>query len=714
MRTIAAIFLLVVSFAGYGQWNPDAGLVVPYTHQAEAIASGTNPQAAIDGNLETKWESEPPLPSGYISSADQNLFQNTADYSVTPSGANAAFDGNTETAATLKNGAFQVTFDAQKAIKMLSVKASGQEPIGLHIISGSTVNEKHTITPDDAYKLIKIPLSTENISSIRLSSPAPFALFELAGLNELPYTEIVFDLKRARPVGWIETRHFAGEHVATVDLSIAGENGSFRHLTSLHPGALNTVTTRFGEQQIRYIKLRYRLDMVDYAKAFLWEVKAYNKYGPFGPEPAFRARHTTLRNITGINTFWGWGLNRHADELPDNKGAAQFSSFMQQVRYYHNLDWDIATPGDSPDYSNMPGSLNQAWLDWDREYLPVWKLGFSIQATLQIPENFSPEVWDSTFQAAYRFGSAFAEYFGNTRHRLVEAVEIGNEPWQWGPDFYRGYFEGMARGIHERAPHMKVLPCALSANKQQPQLNNYAGQWLKASDRELIDGFNTHLYSYATNNKGEQVAVHPEHPASEMRGLLNVLRFRDHNLPGKEVHVTEWGWDSSSEAADCTHPVCVSEEAQAAYAVRGMLWLYRMGVDKMHWYFFADENKSSHRFTRSGLLSSPDNGLQPKASYYALRETLKEVGDVKLYDISEQEGLMIYYFRDEHKQPSHIVVWVPETHDETMIAKKVITLPGKPVKAFFPAKRNRPAALNHQGRSRYSLEAGTYPAIITF
>jgi|AntRauTorckE6833_2_1112554.scaffolds.fasta_scaffold04446_2 hypothetical protein len=715
MIKVACLLFLYLPLTAMAQWDPDAGLVPPHTRNATIQAAGQHPEATTDGDLNTKWESEALLPAGYISSERNNIFLKRARFSFYPAKAKAAFDGDTETSSRLNNKALRILFNEATPLKRLSVKASSKEGILIALFSDGKIAQKHQIAPESAYHLIQIPLQVAAVDSITISSPSPFLLFEIAGLQKHPATSIVFDLKREHSTGWIETRHYAGEHVTAVDLFIAGTSGNFQHLTSLQPEALNTVTTRFRERKVRYIKLRYQLNMVDYAKAFLWEVKAYDRHGPYGPAPLFKPRNKALKNTMGINTFWGWGRDSHAGELPAHQGPGQFSGFMRHVRYYHNLDWDIAKPGDTPDYTKMPGSLNQPWLDWDREYLPVWKQGFSIQATLQIPHNFPPEEWgDSTYQAAYRYGKAFADYFSNHHQNLVEAVEIGNEPWQWGPDFYRSYFEGMAQAIKTTAPQIKVLPCALSADKQQPGLNNYAGEWLRASDRRLLDGINTHLYSYTNNAAGERVAVHPEHPASEMRGILNVLRFRNQNLPDKEVHVTEWGWDSSSESTGCTHPVCVSEEAQAAYALRGMLWLYRMGVDKMHWFFFSDEDKASHRFTRSGLLSAPEKGLQPKASYHVLKKTMASLGNAIIYDVEENEDYYVYYFRQENKQPSHAVVWIPQQHEATLFQELKIALPGKPVKAFLPGQENSAVTVTQHTNNYYSLKVGTYPVIITF
>jgi len=197
-----------------------------------------------------------------------------------------------------------------------------------------------------------------------------------------------------------------------------------------------------------------------------------------------------------------------------------------------------------------------------------------------------------------------------------------------------------------------------------------------------------------------------------MRGILNLLKFRNKNLPGRDIQVTEWGWDASSELTDCTHPECVTEEAQAAYAIRGLLMFYRLGVDKAFWYFHSDEDKPSYRFTRSGLLTSPQNGLKPKKSWFALRSLIRSVGDEFLYDVIEKEDVWIYYFKDASETPSHIVLWVPEKYDPNLKRKITFRSPLLINKAFRPDRPKQNVKLSFNGNNFYSVHAGTDPIIL--
>jgi hypothetical protein len=74
-------------------------------------------------------------------------------------------------------------------------------------------------------------------------------------------------------------------------------------------------------------------------------------------------------------------------------------------------------------------------------------------------------------------------------------------------------------------------------------------------------------------------------------GLHNMLAWRDANMPGTPVWVTEWGWDAARPGEGCgASTECVSQLAQAAYGIRGLALLARKGVAASHWFFYASES----------------------------------------------------------------------------------------------------------------------------
>lgn len=60
-----------------------------------------------------------------------------------------------------------------------------------------------------------------------------------------------------------------------------------------------------------------------------------------------------------------------------------------------------------------------------------------------------------------------------------------------------------------------------------------------------ITTLNVHAYSFY-DGSGETLATWPEDPRSSMQAVKNMIRWRNVNMPGKKVFLTEWGWDGAS------------------------------------------------------------------------------------------------------------------------------------------------------------------------
>ena len=70
---------------------------------------------------------------------------------------------------------------------------------------------------------------------------------------------------------------------------------------------------------------------------------------------------------------------------------------------------------------------------------------------------------------------------------------------------------------------------------------------------------------------------------SILREVVLQLAVRDRSAPGLPFYLSEWGWDSAGAGETCDFSQCVSERAQALYAVRSALMLQRLGVQRMSW-----------------------------------------------------------------------------------------------------------------------------------
>ena len=79
---------------------------------------------------------------------------------------------------------------------------------------------------------------------------------------------------------------------------------------------------------------------------------------------------------------------------------------------------------------------------------------------------------------------------------------------------------------------------------------------------------------------------------SIFREILQIIRFRDANLPSLPIYVTEYGWDSPGGGEVCYSQMtrCVSEWDQAVYLARGLLMLARLGMQRATVFFYANTN----------------------------------------------------------------------------------------------------------------------------
>ena len=656
-------------------WDPDAGVIPSLTKSAKVIASSNSQtmNKVLDGNAQTHWISDAPYPNGYIQRADLNILLNRKNTNTAITNAKNATDGNefTEAIVSKKGNKAWIEFQFEKATPLYTVAAKMSKlskPIEVVAILQNGKKEIiGNFLPTDYDVLIRLKTQLNNVKTLRLQSTEEFNIREVAALATPAKEFVTIDLLQPKIIGWIETRHWAGEGTATAtELLLSADNKKWYKVADLDPNSLHAISTKIEPAvKARYIKVVHTLVEKDWNKVFLWKINAYDQNGPFGAMPTAKKNPNSFNDLLGVNAIWGWGHKSYSQLLKKGEGPELYNSIAKHARNYHFINWEVTDPDHTPDYKAMAegkGLEAQAWLDWDREY-KVWKAkDLRVHAAVKFGE-IDANKWDTPYESAYKYGYAFAQHFGPTNgNGLVDVMEIGNEPWYYEADLYKNILLGMAKGAKDADPKMFVLPCALHAaypqNETEGLFKNYMGARITEEIAPYLDGINVHYYSWTHQADGTRIAVHPEHPASDMRGLLNDIRFRNKNMPGKPIYVTEWGWDSDGGGEDCTHSECVSEQAQAIYAIRGLLMYARLGVDGMTWFFYANEGPTSSLFTRSGLTSSPSKAFKKKKSYYALQNFIKTLGDKHFLKVIKEDGqAWVYLLGDKNGKATHLVAW---------------------------------------------------------
>lgn len=677
-------------------WNPDAGYVPSWTVGASVTATSnqTDAEKVIDGDQNTAWLSEAPLPDGFISRPDLNIFLHKSLPESAGKTLQYATDGNLSTAATvLPTGPIDSMIFSMDSDRLFSVslKAAVRSSVDIYFYEGKS-QRKHlaSYSPADNYQLRRFELPHRQAYRLVFLYSADFQLFELAGLAQEPTESITVDLGQVRPIGQVHARHWAGDSIAVFTrIFLSADGKAWEQVAGWSPDILQeNITNLRKELPARFIKIEHSLKALDWNKVFVWEVKAYDQFGPYGEKPVAVQGHTNIREMLGVNGYWSFGTDHYSDQLGPDGGPFRFKPVASHLRNYHDLTWDLKSPSDPIDFEKMAkggGTPAIAWLDWDREYR-AWHdgAGMNVQASIQF-YKFKPEDWKNPRADGKRYAEAFTRHFGLKHgNGLVCSMEVGNEPWHYPAAIYREILLGMAEGAAAGDPTVEVFPCALQAvdpsvEKSGPW-KNYIGDRITPESAKMLDGINVHCYSYANNpdyktsyhfgtdtDSHTRRGVQPEHANSTFWEILNAIRWRNVNMPGKKIYLSEWGWDSDGAGEDCTHDVCVTEEAAAKYAVRGALIASRLGIDRATWFFHANDKTASSLYSRSGLLGSSKTGFAKKKTFLALQQLVEKLGNKYFISVfQENERGWAYYFGDPNGKITHLVVWHPGDSNETI------------------------------------------------
>ncbi len=670
------------------QWNPDAGYIPSLTKGKVVFpSSGTNATQIIDENTNTNWTSDAPLPQSYVSRSDQNSFYAQGITLCTYSAigdVNMVTDGslvNSTNLTTDMSGNAWLKFNFSTPIELIlsSIKLQVNDDVEIYVQTTTSTSLIGTYNSSENYSTKRFDINLTDITSIELRSTASFGVFEVAGLETNPKEFCVVDLGSIEEIGHIHTKHWAGTNAASAAaIYLSMDNINWTKIADINPETIGTVVNEVNPvQNARYIKVEFDVIPNDWNKVFLFEVGAYDRYNNFGPMPTAMPSNHTLEEMMGINGIWGWGHNQYSNLLAAGEGPDLYNAFSTHARNYHSMSWDVLDPDNAPDYVTMAaggGTEAQWWLNWDQEYQAWVDAGLQVQSSIFI-KDFDG-MWDTPYASAYTFGYNYAEHFGPTNGTgHITAIEVGNEPWFYDTLTYNAILRGMAQGAKDADPGMEVFSCALQAHDPSAELpsaffHNYMGHRIKEDMAPYLDGINVHNYSYEILDDGNatRIAVHPEHYESGMKEILNEMRFRDANLPGKKVYVSEWGWDFPGPNSDCTHTECVSEQAAAVYTVRGALFYFRLGVDRITWFFYGDDEDgggASSLYTRSGAAESNDFGFTKKTSFYAFEAMRNLIGDrYFLGAVQEDDQAIIYSFGNAAGDITHYIGWRPISGDD--------------------------------------------------
>lgn len=701
-----SLLVICTSVSTVDSWDPDAGIIESYTkmnHVTVTTTSGSNPRYVIDSDDNKNWVSGYCLPSGYFGRHDVNVMIGACVTGNCVSGGTAqsdltdATDGDVYTVSNVKKSGAQaaltITVPDPQRLAVITVNGIFHDSVSLFAIDQHS-NRKllRTFSGKDNYHSVNIFDANYTVTKLEMSSASDFSIKEIAALGREGCTEqVTVDLGTIQRVGTIRTRHWAGTNSASkLVLRTSVDGKTWTDVSDLDPNAIRPVTTNIKPVNARFIALKYTVRLINYKHIYCYEIDAWDEHGVYGPHFAPVQQSKTFRELLGVNGIWGWGTKQYSDTLSNNdEGPLLYRQIASHARNYHNMVWDVTDPDNDPQFLNM--SLNKGtqakwWLNWDREYSAWNNAGMSVDISIQFTNKTVPQhIWDHPEMSASHYGHEVAKHFGSSQgNGLVQAVEVGNEPWDYDASFYATILRGMSSGLKTGDRSLTVLPGAFQAD-DITDTGNYIGTHVLPEVAGNIDVINCHTYSFITDNSGVRRGTYPENKLSSFNNIRPVTKWRDTNTPTKPIWVTEWGWDADGEGEDCANTECVSQKAQALYAVRGLMLMARSNVERATWFFYANSEDCNTLFCRSGLTTSAKTHFRKKAVFYAFRALLQHVGDLYFKGIVQEndEGFVYALGRRSLRaksanilsEASHLVAWLPVDANNTTSHKIVIDLP---------------------------------------
>ena len=378
------------------------------------------------------------------------------------------------------------------------------------------------------------------------------------------------------------------------------------------------------------------------------------------------------------------------DFIGINGHTISFKSDLYQpvcglVRDYHPVEWDLGK--DSAELPKFPLAKNG--VDWNQVYGSWRAKDWNIDVCLMF-ESLKQADWKNLETDAMAYGQAFAHEFGPSgKRKLVDSVEIGNEPGKWSDVDYTRMFKAMAAGVRAGDPKLKIVTCNLTTGK--------SGDYEKSVDcvagcPELFDVLNVHSYAQLEGWPTWRRSF-PEDPKLPhyLQDVEALCKWRDAHAPGKPVWLTEFGYDSSTKSPEPTGDfakwIGVNDTQQAQWLVRSLLVFSAMPVQRAYIFYFNDEDQP-------GLHASAGitRHFQPKPSYYALTHLQRVLGGYHFQTIVTNEAghLRVQEYRNDSKKIIW-VVWSP-TGDGRSFTTTLGNIPGPLVAAQHMPLTVNPAA----------------------
>ncbi len=191
------------------------------------------------------------------------------------------------------------------------------------------------------------------------------------------------------------------------------------------------------------------------------------------------------------------------------------------------------------------------------------------------------------------------------------------------------------------------------------------------------DVINFHPYS---NDGGGQsgaatTGVSPEQDNLKSK-LKTLVDYRNRYLPGKEIWVTEFGYDINQGSPQKAPAIgtFTAEEVQAMWLVRSYLEMAAAGVDRAAMYMVRDagELSSTVKYSTSGLTEGKN--IKKRQSWYYVKTLNNLLGNYRFEREMPGGHVRNYKFTDDVSGSTIYMIWSPDSK-QTVIKDYTFKLP---------------------------------------
>jgi hypothetical protein len=279
---------------------------------------------------------------------------------------------------------------------------------------------------------------------------------------------------------------------------------------------------------------------------------------------------------------------------------------------------------------------------------------------------------------------------------LVRYIEVGNENDRNWADAYAysdayklaammsaaydghkgtidiGFGPGKGVGIKNADTSMKVVFNGLSSSN--PEVMRGVWDWSREHRGLLPDGsvnlpfdiINYHKYSNNAGLGGQYDPITcgmPLELSEAMNAASSFVRFSNEYASGKEVWLSEWGYDYHPQSTYAPPAIGSRSrmEVGAAWTIRSMLLYASLGLDRLVWFKTYDDDPTKGQFFSTMSLLDTDNGkfTFPRRPVGDFMAQLKQFKDYR-YDATISTSPYVLRLKNDQGSIIH-AVWAVET-----------------------------------------------------